>query len=90
MLRCTIIGFSAEVLLYFVHLSVSLRLATSRPLGEQREPCLAAKRQTASDPTKDFWKVYASLYVLFRGQDLVGILCVPTEFRYLGTCQLYF
>ena len=25
------------------------RLATSRPLGEQSEPCLAAKRPTASD-----------------------------------------
>ena len=25
------------------------RLATNRPLGEQSEPCLAAKRPTASD-----------------------------------------
>ena len=29
--------------------TLPLRLATSRPLGERSEPCLAAKRPTASD-----------------------------------------
>ena len=29
--------------------TLPLRLATSRPLGERGEPCLAAKRPTASD-----------------------------------------
>ena len=33
----------------FVRGRVRLRLATSRPLGERSEPCLAAKRPTASD-----------------------------------------
>ena len=30
-------------------ISQSIRLATSRPLGEQSEPCLAAKRPIVSD-----------------------------------------
>ena len=29
--------------------TLASRLATSRPLGERSEPCLAAKRPTASD-----------------------------------------
>ena len=33
----------------FVGGRVRLRLTTSRPLGERSDPCLAAKRPTASD-----------------------------------------
>ena len=34
----------------------SIRLATSRTLGERNEPCLAAKRLNASDQTKDLFE----------------------------------
>ena len=34
---------------HYGNLSKKRRLATSRPLGERSEPCLAAKRPTASD-----------------------------------------
>ena len=40
---------SAVVLTKSGHKTLASRPATSRPLGERGEPCLAAKRTTASD-----------------------------------------
>ena len=55
----------------------AIRLATSRPLGERSEPCLAAKRPTASDEVargrpapheirrRTFLKVYSAICFLY-------------------------
>ena len=67
-----------QVYNWVIGLFLWTRLATSRPLGEGSEPCLAAKRPTASNevargPKKDFWKVdlwtcsYFYYFVLHHG-----------------------
>ena len=43
---------NAVILTKSGHKTLASRLATSRPLGERGEPCLAAKRPTASDDMK--------------------------------------
>ena len=66
--------------------STNPRIATSRPLGERSEPCLATKRPTASDevwnPTKDFFEsLNKSLQLGIFPEDLRLANIVPIFFK---------